>query len=61
VTQPTSRKQFFAKLLGLAAVASVLPKVFAKTAVASVAKAENNLPFAIQTDSRAVVRQVDSV
>ena len=58
-----SRKQFFAKLFGVAAVAGVLPKLLAKT-VTSATEAEKPrettpAAFAVRTDPRAVARQTE--
>jgi hypothetical protein len=62
VTHNPSRKQFFAKLLGVVATASLLPKALAQSADAPVAgtpgaSAKSSHRFEIRTDARAVARR----
>jgi len=62
VTHHPSRKQFFAKLLGVVAAASVLPKFLAKSAAAPGATTDNAAAkptrgFEIRADARAVARR----
>jgi hypothetical protein len=61
VTHNPSRKQFFAKLLGAAAAASVLPKSIAKSASAAAAtvasSSSSNRAFEFRPDARAVARR----
>jgi hypothetical protein len=61
VNQPSSRKHFFAKLLGAAAAASALPKAFATPSEPAVsspsAPAANSRKFEIRGDARAVARR----
>jgi hypothetical protein len=52
-----SRKQFFAKLLGLTAFAGFLPKMLAKSSVP--APATVAAPVTVRTESRAVARRAD--
>ncbi|MBL9202038.1 MAG: hypothetical protein JNL39_16120 [Opitutaceae bacterium] len=54
--QTPSRKQFFAKLLGAAAAASVLPKALANTQV-SARGARPARAIVVRGDSRAVARR----
>ena len=57
-----SRKTFFAKLLGLFAVAGVAPKLLAKTSVSPVAAPVSPAaPFKVSADSRTVARSGDAV
>ncbi|MBW8780387.1 MAG: hypothetical protein JF599_00655 [Verrucomicrobia bacterium] len=56
-----SRKNFFAKLLGLFAVAGAAPKLLAKSAVAAVAPVSPASPFVVRNDARTVARSGDSV
>jgi hypothetical protein len=60
VSHDPSRKQFFAKLLGLAAAVAVVPKFFAK-ADRGPLPAAPVLPVNVQPDTRAVARRADSV
>ncbi|WP_148218186.1 hypothetical protein [Opitutus terrae] len=58
-----SRKTFLAKLIGIAAVASLAPRLFAKRAAAA---ADASTPvkaagFTLQRESRAVARRADSI
>jgi hypothetical protein len=58
VNQPSSRKQFFAKLLGAAAAASVLPKAIAKPADAAPAGQPGRAAkIEIRGETRAVARR----
>jgi hypothetical protein len=59
LSHDTSRKQFFAKLLGLPAVIGVLPKLLTKPALET--PAPEATPVAVRPESRAVVRRVDAV
>jgi hypothetical protein len=69
VTHNSSRKQFFAKLFGVAAVAAILPKAlfrFARpqenaAANAGSARDASAMPFAVRPDPRAVARREDPV
>lgn len=67
VTHNSSRKEFFAKLLGVVAISSFFPRLFARSAVATVDSPAADstgtpaLPFAVRPDSRAVARRSDSV
>jgi hypothetical protein len=56
VSHDTSRKQFFAKLAGLAAAVAVVPKVLAKSAPVAPAA-----PVNVRPETRAVARRADSV
>jgi len=61
VSHDPSRKQFFAKLLGLTAAFGFLPKLLAKSAV--VTRAPGSSPsrvVAIRPESRAVARRADA-
>jgi hypothetical protein len=61
VNQPSSRKHFFAKLLGAAAAASALPKALATPSEAAVspspAPAAGTRKIEIRGDARAVARR----
>jgi hypothetical protein len=61
VTHTSSRKYFFAKLLGVVAAASALPKLFAQTRSpapsASTAAKSSGAAFQIRHDARAVSRR----
>jgi hypothetical protein len=63
VTHNPSRKQFFAKLLGVVAATSVFPKLFAKSAspAADASLADANkvtaARFEVRHDQRAVARR----
>jgi len=67
VTPNPSRKEFFSRLLGVTAVFSLFPKLFAKTALDAAGGPETNgsatpsLPFVVRSDLRAVARRVDTV
>jgi hypothetical protein len=64
VTNLSSRKQFFAKLLGVSAAFGVLPKLFAKTiSVPSVRPAARSASksFELRHDVRVVARRAESV
>jgi hypothetical protein len=62
VSHQHSRKTFFAKLLGLIAVAGVAPKLLAKSTVSSTAApALPSVPFKVSADSRTVARSGDLV
>lgn len=57
-----SRKTFFAKLLGLFAVAGVAPKLLAKPAASpAAAPVSGTAPFKVSQDARAVARSGDAV
>jgi hypothetical protein len=61
VTHNSSRKHFFAKLLGVVAATSVFPKLFAQTPSptpsASTASKSSGAAFQIRHDARAVARR----
>jgi hypothetical protein len=62
VTHNPSRKQFFGKLLGAVATATVLPKVIANSSSAPAANrpassSNATRAFEIRTDARAVARR----
>jgi hypothetical protein len=63
VTHNSSRKHFFAKLLGVVAATSVFPKLFAKTAPRAASAVfpptpgSRNRAFEIRHDPRAVARR----
>jgi hypothetical protein len=59
VSHDPSRKQFFAKLLGLTALAGFLPKMLAKSSVAAPAPAAE--PVTVRPDSRAVARRTETL
>jgi len=59
VSHDPSRKQFFAKLLGLTAAFGFLPKLLAKSAVAT--RAPESTPVTVRPESRAVVRRADAI
>jgi hypothetical protein len=59
VTQDPSRKQFFAKLLGLTAAFGVLPKLLAKSAP-SAAPVSVDTPVPVRPETRAVARRADA-
>lgn len=62
VSHQHSRKTFFAKLLGLFAVAGVAPKLLAKpTASPAAAPVSESAPFKVSQDSRAVARSGETV
>jgi hypothetical protein len=68
VSHVSTRKQFFAKLAGMAAAASVLPKLFAKSAPAlspshgpATRPVAPAAPVALRPETRAVARRADSV
>jgi hypothetical protein len=62
VSHDPSRKSFLGKLVGFAALASLAPRVFAKTVVTSpAAQPASSTSFKLSPDSRAVARRVDSV
>jgi hypothetical protein len=63
VSHQHSRKNFFAKLLGLFAVAGVAPKLLAKSTVSSAVAAPvpPAAPFKVSADSRTVARSGDAV
>jgi hypothetical protein len=62
VSHQHSRKSFFAKLLGLFAVAGVAPKLLAKSTVSTVVAPVNPAaPFTLSADSRTVARSGDAV
>lgn len=57
VSHQHSRKTFFAKLLGLFAVAGVAPKLLAKpSASPAAAPVSGTAPFKVSQDSRTVAR-----
>ncbi|MFA6962499.1 MAG: hypothetical protein WC205_17215 [Opitutaceae bacterium] len=57
-----SRKTFFAKLLGLFAVAGVAPKLLAKSSASpAAAPVSAEAPFKVTQDSRTVARSGDTV
>jgi hypothetical protein len=59
VSHDPSRKQFFAKLLGLTAAFGFLPKLLAKSA--AVTRLPESTPvMAVRAESRAVARRVDA-
>jgi hypothetical protein len=60
VSTQHSRKKFFAKLLGLFAVAGAAPKLLAKSASAA-APVSPASPFVVRNDTRTVARSGDSV
>jgi hypothetical protein len=63
VSHDPSRKSFLGKLAGFAAMASLAPRVFAKSAAAAgpVEKPAPGLPFTLAPDPRAVSRRDGSV
>jgi hypothetical protein len=64
VTNLPSRKQFFAKLLGVSAAFGVFPKLFAKSASISTAlpvTPSSSKSFMLRHDARAVARRAGSV
>jgi hypothetical protein len=63
VSHDPTRKQFFAKLLGAAAVASLAPKLVAKSSLTTAAAPVSSAPvrFQLRSDTRAVTRRPDSV
>jgi len=63
VSHDPSRKSFLGKLIGLFAVASLAPRVLAKTAVNAATEDSKKAPapFSLRPDSRAVSRRADSV
>jgi hypothetical protein len=62
VSHQHSRKTFFAKLLGLFAVAGVAPKLLAKPSVSPAsAPVSASAPFKVSQDNRTVARSGDSV
>lgn len=61
VSHDSSRKQFFAKLLGAAAAMSVAPKLLAKSAPSAATPAVPALPVVVRSEVRAVARRADSV
>lgn len=65
VSHDPSRKNFLAKLLGLAAVAGIAPRLFAKSASSVIAPGATPSAapksFTLQSESRAVSRRADSV
>lgn len=62
VSHDPSRKQFFAKLLGLTAAFGFLPRMLAKSAATTVATttAPESFPVIVRAESRAVVRRADA-
>jgi hypothetical protein len=62
VSHDPSRKSFLGKLVGFAALASLAPRVFARTVgVSTTANAASSSTFKLSPDSRAVARRPDSV
>jgi hypothetical protein len=67
VTHISSRKEFFAKLLGVVAISGFFPRLFARSAAATVespaAGPDNqpSLPFSVRQDPRSVARRADAV
>jgi hypothetical protein len=60
VTHNSTRKQFFARLLGVVAVTSVFPKLFGRTVSSAAAPSTSStaaVPFEIRHDGRAVARR----
>ncbi|WP_404420893.1 hypothetical protein [Nibricoccus sp. IMCC34717] len=54
-----SRKSFFTHLVGILAVVGLTPRLFAKSRADAPAQAAGDVPFKIQSDSRAVARSAD--
>jgi hypothetical protein len=63
VSHDPSRKQFFAKLLGLIAAAGVAPKLLARSSSTPAAESVRSapMPFQLRPEARAVSRRADSV
>jgi hypothetical protein len=62
VSHQHSRKTFFAKLLGLFAVAGVAPKLLARPSASPAdAPVSKAAPFKVSQDSRTVARSADTV
>jgi hypothetical protein len=63
VSHDPSRKKFFARLLGIVAVSSLLPKVFAKSAPTSplAPAATKKSEFQLRPAPRTVARRADSL
>jgi len=59
VTHDLSRKQFFAKLLGLTAAVGVLPKLLAKSAPPA-APVSVDTPVRVRPEARAVARRSET-
>jgi hypothetical protein len=67
VTHNPSRKEFLPKLLGVTAVFSFFPKLFARSAAEGVAGSatpevgSTTAPFVVRPDARAVARDPDTI
>jgi len=61
VSHDSSRKQFFAKLVGLAAAFAVVPKFLAKSTPAATTPVAPAAPVDLRPEARAVARRADAV